>query len=213
MSHTMNDFLEHFLGLPIDASQSQWMGPREGTLVDDDEDHTLRGLDRHELAQAVNRFEVPFADEMLERNPYYTPILSSLCEDARVTRACQAAGIKTTTLAAWRKRDPEFAAAVEEARLVGMQALKDEALRRAQKGWLEPVFHQGVECGTKRKFSDGLAQFLLEGAFPEEFRKRVDVQGSIVGPLNTLVVPATMSVDEWIKQNSATPLAPPPDKP
>ena len=208
----MNDFLEHFLGLPTDTSNSEWLGPREGTLVDDDDAYDLSGLDEHELAQAVNRFEVPFDGELLERNPYYAPILSSLCEDARVGKACQSVGIKIGTLVAWKRKDPDFGKAVEEAKLIGMQTLKDEALRRAQNGWLEPVFHQGVECGAKRKFSDGLAQFLLEGAFPEEFRKRVDVQGSITGPLNTLVVPATMSVDEWIKQNSTAPSAPLPDK-
>lgn len=78
-----------------------------------------------------------------------------------------------------RKRDPEFKAAWDEAQALGIDAQEDEAARRAFEGYLEPVYYLGNVVGHVRKYSDGLAQFLLKGAKPEKFRERYEVEGSM----------------------------------
>lgn len=81
----------------------------------------------------------------------------------------------------WRKADPAFAAAWAAALAIGLDALEDEALRRAKEGTLKPVFHAGEECGAVREYSDTLAIFLLKGGKPEKYRDRLqaDIKADI----------------------------------
>lgn len=78
----------------------------------------------------------------------------------------------------WRNEDPEFAKSWDEAKAIGLDALEDEATRRAYEGSEKPVFHQGVQCGTIREYSDTLAIFLLKGGKPEKFRDNVKLEHS-----------------------------------
>ena len=48
--------------------------------------------------------------------------------------------------------------------------LEEEAARRAFHGTLKPVFHQGIECGQIRVYSDTLIMFLLRAANPGKYR-------------------------------------------
>ena len=59
---------------------------------------------------------------------------------------------------------------------IGAEALEDEATRRAAEGVDEPVFHQGAQVGTIRKYSDTLAIFLLKGAMPEKYRDNAKLE-------------------------------------
>lgn len=74
-----------------------------------------------------------------------------------------------------RDKDPAFAADWELALEGATQNLEHEAWRRGVQGWREPVFHQGVEVATVRKFSDTLLIFLLKARRPKMYRERVDV--------------------------------------
>lgn len=96
--------------------------------------------------------------------------LAVLSETCNVGKACAGAGIGRTTAYEWREADPEFAAKWDAAMKVGVSALEDEAHRRAFEGNDEPVFHQGAECGSVRKYSDTLAIFLLKSHAPEKYR-------------------------------------------
>lgn len=91
----------------------------------------------------------------------------------------KALNLRRTDVFEARKRDPEFKAAWDEAQALGIDAQEDEAARRAFEGYLEPVYYLGKVVGHVRKFSDGLAQFLLKGAKPEKFRERYEVEGSM----------------------------------
>lgn len=93
----------------------------------------------------------------------------------------------------WREEDPEFAAAWDKAKAIGLDALEDEATRRAFEGTEKPVFHLGSECGTIREYSDTLTIFLLKGGKPEKYRERVsqELTGKDGGPVKTRVVIAT----------------------
>ena len=145
--------------------------------------------------------EIGVTGELLEHNPKYEVILTELYEYANVAHACRVAGVNRRTFYNWRIKDAEFDKACIQAYQIGMSALEDAALKRAQIGYDEPVLYNGVECGVKRKFSDGLTQFLLEGNMPEKYRKRLDAKIEATGPLNTLVIPATMDMQEWLNKH------------
>ena len=53
-----------------------------------------------------------------------------------------------------------------------MDVLEWEARRRAVEGYEVPVFHQGVEVGSVRRFSDLLLIFLLKHRRPEIFQDK-----------------------------------------
>jgi hypothetical protein len=60
--------------------------------------------------------------------------LRVLGECGNVSASAEAAGIGRNALYDWRRDDPKFAAAWEEALVVGADALEDEAKRRAMDG-------------------------------------------------------------------------------
>lgn len=64
------------------------------------------------------------------------------------------------------RADADFGTAVTEARHLGLEALKDEAYRRAHAGVSEPVFYQGRQVATIQKYSDTLLMFLIKQGDP-----------------------------------------------
>lgn len=58
--------------------------------------------------------------------------------------------------------DRAFAAKFLEAWEMGVDALEDEAVRRAVLGWYEPVFSQGMYVGEVLRYSDSLLATLLK---------------------------------------------------
>lgn len=104
-----------------------------------------------------------------------TAFCAVLADTGIVKRACEAIGVSRQTAYNWREDIPEFATAWDKAMRIGISALEDEAHRRAFEGVSEPVFHQGLECGSVKKYSDTLAIFLLKAHAPEKYRERHDV--------------------------------------
>jgi len=92
-----------------------------------------------------------------------------------ITRGCEAVGLDRVTVYRWRADNEEFARLWDEAKAIGIEALEDEATRRAFEGSEKPVFYMGDECGTIREYSDTLAIFLLKGAKPERYRDNAKV--------------------------------------
>lgn len=114
-----------------------------------------------------------------------TAFCAALAETCQVSKACVAVGITRQTAYEWRREIPEFAEAWKRAVEVGTSVLEDEAIRRAQEGWDEPVFHQGAQCGTVRKYSDTLLIFALKAHNPEKYRDnhRMELTGADGGPV------------------------------
>ena len=110
-----------------------------------------------------------------------TAFCAALAETCNVGKACAAAGMGRATAYAWRDDDSNFAAAWDKALKVGVSGLEDEAHRRGFDGTEEPVFHQGAQCGTLRKYSDTLAIFLLKAHNPDKYREnsKVELTGSL----------------------------------
>lgn len=72
-----------------------------------------------------------------------TAFCAALAETAQVSKACAAVGISRWTAYHWRKQDLDFALAWDEAMLVAVSGLEDEAIRRGHEGYEEPLVHQG----------------------------------------------------------------------
>ena len=92
------------------------------------------------------------------------------------TGAAARAGISRRTVYDWREGDAEFARAWDTAVDAGTDRLEDEALRRAAKGTLRPVYQGGKRVGTVREYSDTLLIFSLKGRRPEKYKDRTVVE-------------------------------------
>ena len=92
-----------------------------------------------------------------------------------ITPAALAAGISRKTFYDWMARDPKFAAEYEQARQDATDAIESEVVRRAIHGTEEPVFYQGQQCGTIKRYSDALLVALMKSRKPVEYGTKADV--------------------------------------
>lgn len=106
-----------------------------------------------------------------------------------VAYACKKAKIRSRqTVYVWRDEDKDFAAAWDAAKAIGIDALEDEATRRAFHGTLEPVFHNGKKVATIKRYSDTLTIFLLKGGKPGKYRDNAKIEHTGVLTLEQLVL-------------------------
>ncbi len=78
----------------------------------------------------------------------------------------------------WKKLDPKYAKAFEEATEMLCDMAEGEVYRRGIQGWEEPLAFQGQLTGHKiKRYSDNLAMFYLKRYRPE-FRDNYQVQVS-----------------------------------
>ena len=87
--------------------------------------------------------------------------LTSLAKTGQITRSAKAAKVERQTVYDWRRQDPEFAKAWDEALSLAADMLEDTAFNRATRA-ANP--------------SDGLLTLLLKAHKPEKYRERSDVQ-------------------------------------
>ena len=100
--------------------------------------------------------------------------LEKYAELGSITAACKAAGgINTRTIHHWRKGDPDFLKRFEEAKLIAITLLEDEAFRRAVTGVQKPVYQGGKKVGEITEYSDNLLITLLKGALPNKYKSNV----------------------------------------
>lgn len=95
-----------------------------------------------------------------------------------IAAAMRAAGQARTMHHYWLEHDEAYALAYQQAKIAAIETLEEEAHRRAFVGWLEPVYQGGKKVGQVRKYDSTLLIFLLNGAAPEKYRRRVDVQST-----------------------------------
>lgn len=103
------------------------------------------------------------------------PFLEHLRRTGNITASAEAAGVFRSTAHNAKATDQSFSDAWDDALEEAADRLEEEARRRAAEGYLEPVFHQGAQCGVKRKYSDTLLIFLLKGAKKEKYAERQEV--------------------------------------
>jgi len=113
-----------------------------------------------------------------------------LLQHGNVATCCALVGISTTTLYRHKEKDPEFAAAFEEARERWRDTLRTEAVRRGRDGVLRDVRFQGEVVGQERVYSDRLLEVSLKANCPEH-RESVHVDATIAGTVGVLLVTGT----------------------
>jgi hypothetical protein len=125
--------------------------------------------------------------------------LTSLARTGNVTRASRDAKIDRGTVYVTREKDPEFAAAWEEALEEATDLLEEEARRRAYYGCEEPVYYKGTQCGVIKRYSDQLMITLLKAHRPAKFRENIrqELSGPDGGPIRTQDV-SDMSTEDLL---------------
>lgn len=101
-----------------------------------------------------------------------------------VSRACKAVTIARSTAYDHKKTDTAFSGLWDDAVEEGLDALEQEARRRAFKGTRKPIYYMGKKIDYIREYSDTLLIFLLKGGRPEKFRERMDINQNISGSLD-----------------------------
>ena len=108
-----------------------------------------------------------------------TKFLEAFAECGNITHSAKVAGVsRDTHYHKWLGVDKSYTEAFKQAREKAIDALEEEALRRAKEGWVEPVWHLGQQVGVVRKFSDTLLIFLLKGLRPGVYREHLAVEHS-----------------------------------
>jgi hypothetical protein len=120
-----------------------------------------------------------------ERREVFFQVLEDTCSPKQ---AAAAAGISRNTAFYHKANDHEFRSRWDKAVEVALDALLDEAYRRAALGYDEPVIHQGrvatvadpetgEECPlTVRKHSDRLLEVLLKFRYGDQMADRLKVK-------------------------------------
>jgi hypothetical protein len=112
--------------------------------------------------------------------------------------AAKAAGICESTGLNWRKdtrpKNQAFLQAIEQGGKLACDRIEAEIHRRAIEGVVEPVYQQGRQVGTVRRFSDTLLIFLAKGAMPHKYRDKLEHMGPGGGPIQTLQVGVNLDV-------------------
>jgi len=106
--------------------------------------------------------------------------LDLIAKGSTVCDACAAVGYSYNSAYLYRKADPAFDAAWDDANEAATQRMEREADRRAIEGYDKPVYHNGVEVGSERKFSDTLLIFRLKAKRPDVYRERAEVSVTVV---------------------------------
>lgn len=101
--------------------------------------------------------------------------LEAFAELGIVTPSAERVKIARRTVYDWRKADPAFAEAMDEAGEESADLMELEARRRAIIGTDKPVYQGGALVGAIREYSDTLLIFMLKARRPEKFRDKPPV--------------------------------------
>src|SRR5690554_308439 len=100
-------------------------------------------------------------------------------------------GIARSMVREWKKSDPDFAIALDDAWQDAVDTAELEAWRRAVHGTLEETVTEKqtsegdheLTVKRTRHYSDSLLQFILRGGKPERYRERHEISGPDGGPM------------------------------
>ena len=110
--------------------------------------------------------------------------LRRLRETGQIARSCEDAGVDRSKMYKRRSADPEF----DERWIAALEGYADdleaEAHRRAVAGTDKGVWHQGVQVGTERQYSDSLLSQMLK-AKRREYRDKLEMGNADDKPFET----------------------------
>lgn len=93
-----------------------------------------------------------------------------------ISHAAKASKIDRKEHYTWLKEYPEYAAEFTAAQTALVDALENEAFRRAHDGTLKPVYQGGQKVGEVREYSDALLVKLLNANAPGKYTERMKHQ-------------------------------------
>ena len=102
-------------------------------------------------------------------------LLKLLSSTLSMRYCCNELKISICTVRNMMKKDDDFRSQVDEAISAGVDALEDEAVRRAT-GYIHPLNHQGKHTGdTETRYSDNLLMFRLKGERPDKYKDNANI--------------------------------------
>ncbi len=125
-------------------------------------------------------------------------ILDQFAQGKSVGAACNAAGIKPSTLRYWRKNDANFDQACIDAWELGTGIYEDEIFNRGKDGTVADVYHQGTVVGQRIEHHDNLLVRTAERRAPQEWGRasRVELTGKAGGPLRIATIDLSKAEEE-----------------
>ena len=140
-------------------------------------------------------------------NSFFEALVDSC---GNITAACEASGVSRMWLYVEEKRNDEFAEKFREAQQMGLDALEDEARRRAAQGIDRGIYYQGELVDTQKEYSDSLMALLLKGGKPEKYKDRVEHTGNPNAPVSMEVgpTPLVMGFLEGLRESEEKPEEP-----
>jgi hypothetical protein len=104
-----------------------------------------------------------------------------------IVGAARKAGISRTSHYRWLAK-PNYREAFTRAQHLAREYLESELVKRATKGWTEPIFYQGAQCGTVRRFDGATGMALLRGMWPEKYgTQRQEISGPQGTPIQAKI--------------------------
>lgn len=110
--------------------------------------------------------------------------LKAFREHRTVTHAAEAIGYHRVTINTWRREDPEFDKACDDAYEQVTDDLLQSSVSIAIEGYDEPVFKNGRLAGTVKRICPTLQIFHLKTRRPEEFNERLQLARKLAEALN-----------------------------
>lgn len=118
-------------------------------------------------------------------------VLNEIAVQGTMIRACQRVGVSMGNFSMQCSRKPALKKLVREAKAIYGERLAEAIHKRGVEGWEEPVFYQGVEVGTIRKYSDRMLEIQAKRHVPE-YRDKAQVDVNVSG--GVLVAAASVAV-------------------
>lgn len=127
---------------------------------------------------AVNALAYPWVDKI--RHPKKRAMLACYAKSGNLLEASKVARVSRAIHYVWLAEDPDYKAAVNDARQLAIEGMEAIADKLAFQGVLRPVFYAGQRCGSIREHNATLIMFRLKRLDPS-YRERVDV--GLSGPV------------------------------
>lgn len=134
-----------------------------------------------------------YADDTATQRQIET-FFAELAATDHVQKAVAKSGLPSRTVYSWRDNDPDFAQRWTEARERYVDGLEAEAHRRAVAGTDKGVWHQGVQVGSEKQYSDSILLAMLKAKRKREYgdASKIELTGADGGPVKTEETPTAI---------------------
>lgn len=127
----------------------------------------------------------------VNEHPKKQAFLAAFAKCGIIATACRHAGIVRNTYYLWMEQDADFPPRVKQAEAESKDYIEEVALRRATLGHttVKEVYERGptgelvlVKSEVTEGVSDTMLAMMLNGAKPEKYKQRADVNVNVAAP-------------------------------